>query len=207
MRAFKLASANNINVLIGAAIESVTKSTEMVHEAAVQAVAHVEKHGDWTLLKRLMLGLKDGGFRYEGLRVWIEHFSPIRFPAAKGEPGGFTVKVLKPYADGYTPFNVPEMWATPFTDFEPAKERVGKPIDTSDFIGGIMGAGARFRKLVENTTEDGKPVDPTKPYFIGKRSDMEAFLRQLASITTPVSVKNDDGSIPFADPARLGAAA
>lgn len=185
MKAFKLASARAITGMVAAAVESVMRSTEAVHEAAVQSVAHIEKHGDWTNLKTLMVGLKASGFRYQGVRIWIEAHSPIRFPADTKADGGFTIRLLKPTEDGYTPYNIEALWTTPFTDFEPAKERVGTPVYAEDFVKGITGAKARFLRLVENTNSDGTPIDAKKPFYRGNVATMLTFLGQLEALNAP----------------------
>ena len=182
---FKLQSSKAIGGMVAAAVAHVQASGALVHDAAVQTVAHTEKHGDWTLLKTLMLGLKTSGFRYEGVRVWIMAHSPITFVADKSQPGGFTIKVLKEGDEKYVAWNVEGMNNTPFTSFEPSNERVGQPVYADDFIGGIMRSRARFIKLVQNTNADGSPKDATKPYYRGDIGAMLAFLTQIDAIKAP----------------------
>lgn len=183
--AFTLKSKKVVVALVTTVVQHVQAADPLVHEAAVQTAAHAEKHGDWTLIHRLMVGLKNSGYRFQGVRVWIEAFTPLRFPADKNSDGGFTVKVLKPGDDGYTPWNIEGMNDTPFTAFEPANERVGKPIYADDFVKGIFGAKDRFLRLLENTNSDGTPRDPAKPYYRGDVPKMLAFIGQLEGLNRP----------------------
>jgi hypothetical protein len=197
-KAFKLVSARAISGLVAGAIEAASKATEMVHVAAVQSCAHTEAHGDWTLLKTLMVGLKNSGFRMQGVRIWIEHFTPIRFPADKTAEGGFTIKVLRPEADDYTPWDIKGMWETPFTDFEPANERVGQAKDAE-------GIAKQFQRLLENTANDGTPIDPTKPYYPG---DVRAVVTAIGQVVAKrIKATNPDqtgAGVNGATPEALG---
>lgn len=182
---FKLATGGAVNKLIDTIAADLGAVDQNVHEAGVQTVAHVEKHGDWTLLKRLILVLRSSGYRVQGVRAWIEGHSPIRFPADKAADGGFTVKVLKEGEDGFVPFNIEGMIATPFTAYEPSNERVGQPVYAGDLVGGINRTRQRFLKLVENTNNDGSPKDPAKPYYRGDIGKMLAYLTALDAIVEP----------------------
>lgn len=184
-KAFKLLAASAIGTVITNALTNLAKADENIHIAAVQSVAHIEAHGDWTLLKRLMVGLKASGYRFQGVRVWIEAHSPVRFPADKEADGGFTIKVLKPADKGYTPFDIPAMWARSFREFEPANERTGRPVYTDSFVGLVQREKARFLRLLENTAPDGTPKDPAKDYFRGDISEGLRYLNDLEGVKAP----------------------
>jgi len=210
MAAFKLASAKAIGALIATAVGHVNSADTAVHDAAVQSVAHAEKHGDWTLVKTLMLGLKNSGYRYQGVRIWIEGFSPLRFPADRNAEGGFTIKVLKAGDDGFTPYNINGMWSTKFTDYEPSNERTGRPVYADDFVGGIMRSKERFLRLLSNTNNDGTPKDNTKPYYRGDVAAMLSFLSQVEAIHVPedrTKLEDEKAAQREAEQGILGAAA
>lgn len=182
---FKLSTSKAIGNLVDKVTKNLVTLDADVHEAVCQTVAHVEKHGDWTLLKRLMAGLKASGYRFQGVVAFIGAYSPVRFPADKSDPVGFTVKVLKPGDDGYKPFDVPAMWSTDWRALNITEERVGKAVYADDITKNIMAAQGRFLKLVENTNPDGTPRDDTKPYYRGDVGAMLSFLNQIAAIKAP----------------------
>lgn len=188
--AFKLQTGKAVNALIATIKLNLGAVDKNVNDAAIQSVAHARPqgeggHGDWTLIKNLMVVLKASGYRAQGVRVWIEAHSPLRFPADAKAEGGFTVKVLKEGDKDYTPFNIEGMIATSFLDYEPSAERTGQPVYAEDLAGSITRTKKRFLALIDNTNADGTAKDASKPYYRGDIGAMLRYIQAVEAINVP----------------------
>ena len=140
-----------------------------IHENAVQCMLHAEKHGDTSLMVRLLVDIIDSktGYRRAGLINWMRKFSPM-------ELSGKTINLSGTDGKGNKrPFLVAEANATPFWTDSDNAERVAKPVFKDTLLSKIDTAYNEFTKAIENTV-NGKPVDPSKPFYDGIHSDKVA---------------------------------
>lgn len=83
MTKIKIKSATEVGQLIDDAVAHVKTGGAMVHEAAVQCMAHAFAHGDVTLAQRLVDDLNNSSFNTKGLRYWFGYFAPMTARAGK----------------------------------------------------------------------------------------------------------------------------
>jgi hypothetical protein len=52
-----------------------------IHMNAVQCLLHAEKHGDTSLMRRLLVDIIDAksGYRRQGIIAWMKEFSPTEY--------------------------------------------------------------------------------------------------------------------------------
>lgn len=137
-----------------------------VHNNAVQCLLHAEKHGDTSLMRRLLMDIVDvkTGYRRQGLINWMRKHSPMEL---KGDVINLTGTDGK---GNKRPFLVEKANQTPFwTDADNA-ERVAKPVFKDTLMSKIDTATRDFNAAIENTV-NGKPVNPDKPFYDGIHSD------------------------------------
>jgi hypothetical protein len=149
--AFKLQSAKQIGVLVDTAITHTVKGDEIVHTAAIQCLAHAAKHGDTTLMDRLVKGVGKS-VRRQALILWIHDFSPIRWNG-DGEVGQASAKIKRDGKEvdnpNFRPYDVEKANATPFYDYAPGAERTARPLSFDglyDVVTGLKGKIARATK-------------------------------------------------------------
>lgn len=149
-----------------------------IHANAVQCLLHAEKHGDTSLMRRLLVDIVDvkSGYRRQGLIGWMRKFSPMEL---KGDVINLTGMI--PGSDGVRrPFNIEEANKTPFTSIASLAEVViFKPIFKDSLTSKIERALKEYKAAIENTLivpgEAPKPKDPKKPFYDGIHLDkMEA---------------------------------
>lgn len=142
--------------------KSLLKLDYNIHQNAVQCLMHAEKHGDTSLMRRLLVDIVDDktGYRRQGVIAWMKKFSPMEL---KGKD---TIALTGTLADGVTkkPFRVEEANKSPFTGLAEAAERVSKPVYRETLISKIKLAIKEFNAAQENTV-NGKAVDKTKPFL------------------------------------------
>lgn len=168
---------------------SLVKLDAAIHENAVQCLLHAEKHGDTSLMRRLLVEIVDAksGYRRQGIIAWMREFSPM-------ELKGDVIQLTGTINGERRPFRVEEANATPFTELAGAKEMVGeRPIFRDNLTSQIDRAIRNYRAAVENTViEPGKPPrakDPKKPFYDGIHLDkieagfdkMEAVLAEITA--------------------------
>jgi hypothetical protein len=142
---------------------------QSVHNNAVQCLMHAEKHGDTSLMRRLIievLGTRTAatGYRTQGLINWMRKHSPM-------ELKGDTINLTG--TDGHgnkRPFLIEKAQNTPFWSDPDNAERVAKPVFQDTLFSPVNRSIKAFYQAIENTV-NGKPVDPTKPYYDGIHSD------------------------------------
>lgn len=147
--------------------KSMVKLDAAIHANAVQCMMQAEKHGDTSLMRRLLIDIVDAksGYRRQGVIVWMRKFSPM-------ELKGDTINLSGLMPDGLTrrPWRLEEANATHFTTMADAQERVGRPIYRDALTSKVEAAVKEFRKAVDNTL-DGKPIDKSKPFYDGIHVD------------------------------------
>lgn len=190
--------------LVNNAIAHTAKGDELVHQAAVQCLAHaapqgVGGHGDCTLLDKLIKGLGKS-IRVKGLRQWVFKFSPVRWN------GDDKVGMLKPGAKGYVPFDLEAADANPFWTLSEAEESTNrKPLDMVALMRLIEGMSKRIEKAANEDNFDGdiesakafaKAVTETATKFVKKHP--EAMRDGLFDPTDPENAK---AGVPAPKPA------
>lgn len=159
---------------------NVTSLDAQVHANAVQCMLHAEKHGDTSLMRRLLIEVVDAktGYRRAGLINWMRRWSPM-------ELSGDTINLSGLDAAGVKRlFNVEEANAKPFWTDSRNAERVAKPVYQDTLLNGVDRSVKAIIEAIENTV-DGKAVDPSKPYFDGlnapKVVDFAKKVRDMAA--------------------------
>lgn len=135
-----------------------------VHANAVQCLMHAEKHGDTSLMTRLLMEILDDktGYRRQGLIAWMRSFSPM-------ELSGKTINLTGMIDGKKRPFLIEKANETPFYAARQFAERPVKPIWQDTLLSKWDSMVKEFEACMENTV-DGKPVDPKKPFYDGLHS-------------------------------------
>lgn len=181
--AFELQSEKIINKMIDTAITHTAKGDGLIHEAASQALGHAQASGDARPLDRLMKGLGKS-VRVEGLRVWVETYSPVRWN------GDGKVGLLKETMKGYVAFDVQTAFDNPFWTLKAADEKVSKPLDLFALVATIKGMRAKVEKAQAKNQFEGDEQQALR--FLGQ---MEAFVDGFIKVD-PIR----DGAYDPADP-------
>lgn len=132
-----------------------------VHANAVQCLMHAEKHGDTSLMTRLLMEVLDDktGYRRQGLIAWIRAFSPMELVGKK--------ITLTGLIDGKKrPFLVEKANETPFYSAPQFRETAVKPIFQDTLLSKFDTMVREFEAAWANTV-NGKAVDPKKPFYDG----------------------------------------
>lgn len=167
---------------------SLVKLDAAIHANAVQCLLHAGKHGDTSLMRRLLVDIVDAksGYRRQGLIAWMREFSPMELNGS--------VITLSGMIDGERrPFRVAEANATPFTSLSKADELTGeKPLFRDALTSRVQGAITAYRDAVANTVftpgQPPKAIDPKKPFYNGIHLDkMEAGFDAIANILAGMS--------------------
>jgi len=172
---------------------SLTKLDTAIHANAVQCLLHAEKHGDTSLMRRLLVDIVDAksGYRRQGLIAWMRAFSPM-------ELHGDNIKLTGTIDGVPIPFNVDKANMTPFTDLASAKELVPmKPVFRDNLTSQLERSLKAYRTSIENTKIDnGKvigPVDAKKAFYDGIHLDkMDAAFDKIAQIIAEMNSFKDD---------------
>jgi hypothetical protein len=136
-----------------------------IHENAVQCVLHASHeygHGDTSLMTRLLTDIIDAktGYRRAGLINWMRKFTPM-------ELSGKTINLSGVDEKGNRrPWRIEEAASTPFWTDRDNAEKVGRPVYQDTLMSGVDRSITQLLAAIENTI-DGKPIDPSKPYFDG----------------------------------------
>ena len=142
---------------------SLIKLDARIHANAVQCLMHAEKHGDTSLMRRLLVDIVDAksGYRRQGVIGWMRMFSPM-------ELKGDVINLSGVDKDGNKrPWKIEEANRTPFTSIRALDEKVGKPVYRDALTAKIALSIKEFKAAAENTSPDGKPIDKTKPFYDG----------------------------------------
>ena len=183
MTEFVLKTAAQIGKMVDTAIKHTLKGDALIHEAAVQCIAHAEKHGDVTLLDRLIKGV-GRSIRVEGLKVWTAEFTPIRWN------GDGKVGMLKKGQKGFVPFDIPKAETTPFWALAAADERTARPLTIEAMLRVVHGMKGRLEKAVKEGN------------FEGDKAKATAFVTSIESFADGLVTKLEirDGSYDPNDP-------
>lgn len=146
-----------------------------IHKNAVQCLMHAEKHGDTSLMRRLLIDIIDAktGYRRQGLINWMRKFSPM-------ELAGDTINLSGTDGKGAKrQFQIDLANATPFWLDRDNAERVAKPVFRDTLMSKFDTAIKEFEASAANTL-NGKPIDPSKPFYDGLHIDkMVEFFTNL----------------------------
>lgn len=160
-----------------------------IHANAVQCMLHAKKHGDSSLMTRLLVDIVDDktGYRRQGLIAWMRRFSPM-------ELSGNVIKLSGTINGQPIPWDILTASRTTFRDIpEFAEQIVLKPQFKGGFVGQIERALKAYRTSIENTQiTNGKvvgPMDPKKPFYSGIHLDkmdeiFDAIKAQAAKFET-----------------------
>lgn len=159
---------------------SLIKLDARIHANAVQCLLHAEKHGDTSLMRRLLVDIVDSksGYRRQGLIAWMREFSPM-------ELKGDNITLSGVVNGERRPFRVEEANKTPFTSLASAREMVqSRPIFKDNLTSKVERAIKEYRAAIENTLitpgQPPAPKDPSKPFYDGINMDkMDLFFDKL----------------------------
>lgn len=171
---------------------SLIKLDARIHANAVQCLMHAEKHGDTSLMRRLLVDIVDAksGYRRQGLIAWMRQFSPM-------ELKGDNIALTGTINGERRPFKVEEANTTPFTALASAREQLAvRPIFKDNLTSKVERAVKEYRAAVANTLiEPGQPPKPKDiklPFYDGIHLDkMEEFFDMLDGKLGEVMSWND----------------
>lgn len=167
---------------------NLTKLDMAIHSNAVQCMLHAEKHGDTSLMRRLLVEVIDTktGYRRQGLINWMRKFSPMELKGDIINLSGVDLKGDK------RPFLVEKANETPFWTDADNREMVAKPVFRSNLMSKINSSIKEFRAAIANTA-NGQPIDTTKPFFDGIYTDeVSAFFDKLEVEANDLNSKKPD---------------
>lgn len=168
---------------------NLTKLDMAIHANAVQCLMHAEKHGDTSLMRRLLVDVIDAktGYRRQGLINWMRKWSPM-------ELKGDLINLSGTGIDGEKrPFLVKEANDAPFWT-DQANREIVRPVFQANLMTKINSSVRDFRNALANTI-DGKPIDVTKPFYDGiYTNEMAAFFDNLEIQVNELSVKAPDNT-------------
>lgn len=141
---------------------TIVKLDQSIHDNAVQCLLHAEKHGDTSLMRRLLVDILDvkTGYRRQGLINWMRKHSPMELSGKDINLKGVDQLGNK------RPFLIAEANLTPFWLDNANAEQVARPVFQGNLISKIAAAVREFKALRDNTDAQGSPKDPTKPYLV-----------------------------------------
>lgn len=171
---------------------SLAKIDQAIHANAIQCMLHAEKHGDTSLMRRLLVDIIDAknGYRRQGLINWVKKFSPMELTRDTINLSGIldetgAKNLVKQFPEELTldMFEIGERrpflcWLaakTPFwTDADNA-ERVAKAVYRDNLVSKMAAASKEFRAALANTvnpgTKDATAIDPKQPWWDGIHTD------------------------------------
>jgi hypothetical protein len=114
MENFTLKQSKQIETQIKTVKTNGTKIDALIHETAVQCLAHAEAHGDVRLATRLIEAMPKSG-RAEALKFWFSEFGPLVWVSQKETGKQFKMD----QSDTKIPFNIEGAIETPFWDLVP----------------------------------------------------------------------------------------
>lgn len=172
---------------------SLVKLDASIHANAVQCLLHAEKHGDTSLMRRLLVDIIDdkSGYRRQGLIAWMRRFSPM-------ELHGDVIKLTGTINGEPIPFDVKTANDTEFTKIPEFAEMIQwRPVFKGGLVGKIERALKEYKASLANTKiEDGKvmgPIDPKKPYYNGIHLDkLDTIFDKIEAATAEFQTFADD---------------
>lgn len=140
---------------------------QSIHTNAVQCMLHAEKHGDTSLMRRLLVETLGGknGYRTRGLINWMRLNSPMELKGDIINLSGTDGMGKK------REFLLEQANNTPFWNDSRNDEAIKfKPIFKDTALSGVDKMIKDVLAAAENTV-NGKPVDPNKPFYDGLHLD------------------------------------
>lgn len=176
---------------------------QAVHSNAVQCMLHAEKHGDTSLMRRLLVETLGGknGYRTRGLINWMRINSPMELKGDIINLSGTDEKGAK------RPFLLEQANNTPFWNDSRNDEAIKfKPIFKDTLLSGVDKMIKDAEAMAENTV-NGKPVDPKKPYYDGLNLDTVIDFAQKVKAMRDALPSDETRSVRLAqaEQKRLGA--
>lgn len=142
---------------------SLSKLDMLIHNNAVQCLLHAHKHGDTSLMRRLLVDIvgKDSGYRRAGIIGWMRIHTPM-------ELVGDVIKLtgINEVTGQKRPWDIEGADKTPFWKNRALDEAVVKPVYRDTLMAKVNLAIKEFKAAVDNTI-DRKPIDATKPFYDG----------------------------------------
>jgi hypothetical protein len=140
---------------------SLVKLDNDVHEVAFQCILHAYKHGDTSLMTRLLVDILDPetGYRRRGLIEWMRSYTPMELKKDTINLSGTDGQGNK------RPWRLEEAYANPFRKDTRFAETV-KPVFRDNLMNKIDAAYREFTKAIDNTLNR-QPIDPAKPFYDG----------------------------------------
>lgn len=172
--------------------KSLVKLDMNVHNNAVQCLMHADKHGDTSLMRRLVIEVvsKDTGYRQQGLIAWMRAFSPMELVGDVINLSGVDDKGNKRL------FKIAEANETPFRDAPAFREAPIRAVYRDTLMSGINNSMKRYKAAKENTLMvDGKPtaIDQTKDFLDGIHLDkLDEFFGKIDSNVIELSQFGDN---------------
>lgn len=171
---------------------SIIKIDAAIHSNAVQCLMHAEKHGDTSLMRRLLVDIIDAksGYRRQGVVAWMREFSPM-------ELVGDVIKLTGTINGERRPWQIEKANETHFTSLASAREMVPmKPVFKDNLTSKVERASKEYRAAIENTliVPGQKPVpkDAKKPFYDGIHLDkMDEAFDKIEAILADVQSWND----------------
>lgn len=179
----KMLDAAKVGGLIEIAFKAADKTGEAVHDAAIQCLAHIQQHGNVTLMERLVDGLSERSVNVRGLRFWAGTFAPVterggKWGLLKTDSDMYTKYMernLEAFGDGELGIGDRMFWLdkaseTPFWKLDEVKKDNGRNIarlTTATFLGQIIGLEKRLDKAIEKGT------------FAGDEELAESFIEHM----------------------------
>lgn len=93
------------------------KANDTAHTLGLFAISHALETGDIRPMDQVYLAMQQGRLRAEGFRFWVEQYSPIQW-----DKGG-KIKLTKPTAKSFRPYDVEMATDNPFWTLDGANER------------------------------------------------------------------------------------
>lgn len=163
-----------------------------IHANAVQCLLHAQKHGDTSLMRRLLVDIVDdkSGYRRQGLIAWMRRFSPMELHQD-------VIKLTGSVNGVPIPWDILTASRTTFRDIpEFAEQIVLKPTYKGGYVGQLERAIKAYQASVENTVVtngEAKPIDPKKPFYSGLYLDkMDAIFDEIRASVNKFETFNDD---------------
>lgn len=165
--------------------KTLTGLDDQIHANAVQCLAHAEKHGDTSLMTRLLVNVIDAktGYRRQGLINWMRKFSPMELVRDTINLSGLDAQGVK------RPFKVSEADKTPFWLDSANAEQVAKPYFRDDLLSKINRAVKSVKDAIANTNPDGSAKDSTKPTYVDDgKAQVINFLETVETMSKALPV-------------------
>jgi len=163
-----------------------------IHINAVQCLLHAEKHGDTSLMRRLLIDIVDdkSGYRRQGLIGWMKAFSPMRLEKDVIKLNGIKEGIRQA-------FECEKAYNSPFTTMTSLNEKIAfKPIFRDGMTSKIERVVKEYKDAVANTVivpgKGSQPKTIGKPFYNGVHMDkIEASFDKINGILAEITAFSD----------------